>query len=125
MTFDCASSYIVDHYGEFLVASMIIGDLTSVFWYVYGLVGMVTAPSPLSLPRTTTTPSPAHAAFIAPTSALATATTAAAVAAPASAAPAAPPATHDDSAAEGGDRQTHQQTHSSSMLYDFFMGTVS
>ncbi len=31
-------SYVADHYGETLVASMIIGDVTSIIWYVYGLV---------------------------------------------------------------------------------------
>lgn len=30
-------TYIVDHYGEFLIASMLIGDVTSLMWYVYGL----------------------------------------------------------------------------------------
>jgi Delta24(24(1))-sterol reductase len=39
-------TYFCDYYGEFLVASMIISDVTSVFWYFYG---MVTEPD---LPRT-------------------------------------------------------------------------
>ena len=30
-------SYIAQHYGEFLVASIIIGDVTSLFWYLYGI----------------------------------------------------------------------------------------
>ena len=30
-------SYISDHYGEFLMAAVIIGDVTSVFWYIFGL----------------------------------------------------------------------------------------
>lgn len=31
-------TYLSDHFGECLVASMIIGDVTSVIWYVYGLL---------------------------------------------------------------------------------------
>eukprot|EP01040_Poterioochromonas_malhamensis_P008847 gene8847-9582_t len=31
-------TYLWDHFGECLVASMIIGDVTSLFWYVYGLL---------------------------------------------------------------------------------------
>jgi delta24(24(1))-sterol reductase len=31
-------SYIADHFGEILIASIIIGDVTSVFWYVYGVL---------------------------------------------------------------------------------------
>lgn len=30
-------TYIVDHYGEFLIASILIGDVTSLLWYWYGL----------------------------------------------------------------------------------------
>lgn len=30
-------SHIADHYGEYLVASVIIGDFTSLMWYVVGL----------------------------------------------------------------------------------------
>jgi delta24(24(1))-sterol reductase len=30
--------YLVENYGEVLIASMIIGDLTSVYWYVYGVL---------------------------------------------------------------------------------------
>lgn len=29
---------IAEHFGEYLIASIIIGDVTSVFWYIYGLV---------------------------------------------------------------------------------------
>jgi delta24(24(1))-sterol reductase len=31
-------NYFADHYGEFVVASMIISNITSLFWYVYGLI---------------------------------------------------------------------------------------
>ena len=31
-------SYLADNYGEMLIASIIIGDVTSLFWYVYGLL---------------------------------------------------------------------------------------
>ena len=31
-------TYLADHYGEVLMASMIIGDVTSVLWYVYGIL---------------------------------------------------------------------------------------
>lgn len=31
-------TYLVDNYGEVLMASMIIGDVTSLFWYIYGLL---------------------------------------------------------------------------------------
>lgn len=31
-------SYLADNYGEVLVASMLIADITTVFWYVYGLL---------------------------------------------------------------------------------------
>jgi delta24(24(1))-sterol reductase len=31
-------TYIADHFGEFLIAAMVIGDVTSVMWYVYGLL---------------------------------------------------------------------------------------
>lgn len=31
-------TYIADHYGEFLFAAIIIGDVTSLYWYVYGLL---------------------------------------------------------------------------------------
>jgi Delta24(24(1))-sterol reductase len=31
-------TYLVDNYGEVLVASMLIADITSVLWYIYGLV---------------------------------------------------------------------------------------
>lgn len=30
-------TYLIDHYGEVLMASMIIGDVTSLGWYIYGL----------------------------------------------------------------------------------------
>lgn len=31
------ASHIVDNFGEYLLASMVIGDLTSLYWYLYGL----------------------------------------------------------------------------------------
>jgi delta24(24(1))-sterol reductase len=31
-------TYVADHYGEFLIASIIIGDVTSLFWYFYGIL---------------------------------------------------------------------------------------
>lgn len=31
-------TYPADHFGEVLVASIVIGDLTSVYWYLYGIV---------------------------------------------------------------------------------------
>ena len=31
-------SHIADHYGEYLVASVIIGDATSLMWYIVGLI---------------------------------------------------------------------------------------
>lgn len=31
-------TYLIDHFGECLIASMVIGDVTSIFWYVYGLL---------------------------------------------------------------------------------------
>lgn len=31
-------TYLIDHFGESLIASMIIADVTSVMWYVYGLI---------------------------------------------------------------------------------------
>lgn len=31
-------SYLADHFGEVLIASMLIGDITSLFWYIYGLL---------------------------------------------------------------------------------------
>lgn len=31
-------TYLADHYGECLVASIVIGDVTSVLWYIYGVI---------------------------------------------------------------------------------------
>ena len=31
-------AYIAENYGEFLIASILIGDITSYGWYVYGLL---------------------------------------------------------------------------------------
>jgi delta24(24(1))-sterol reductase len=30
--------YLAEHYGELLITSMLIGDVTSVFWYIYGIL---------------------------------------------------------------------------------------
>lgn len=35
-------SYIADHFGEMLIASLIIGDVTSLWWYFYGLYQVYT-----------------------------------------------------------------------------------
>lgn len=31
-------SFLVDHFGEYLIASMVIGNVTSAWWYVYGIL---------------------------------------------------------------------------------------